>query len=139
MNNKRTDEIIRFAKNIRRNWGKDALKIAEHLGMQVLFTSGERAGAYIIKANGYPTIISIVGCDSSKGRQVLCAHELGHALLHEAGVNRFDGTYDTIVNDIEYEANLFAVALLFDDQKFNMPLERMSNYVLKSVLDYNLK
>ncbi len=139
MSNKRTDEIIRFAKDIRRNWGKDALKIAEHLGMQVLFTPGERAGAYIIKANGYPTIISIVGCDSSKGRQVLCAHELGHALLHEAGVNRFDGTYDTIVNDIEYEANLFAVALLFDDQKFNMPLERMSNYVLKSVLDYNLK
>ena len=139
MSNDRTKEIIGFARDICRNWGKDPISIARRLGINVIYRPGDEPGAHIIKAENYPTIISITGCDNTVGRQVLCAHELGHALLHEDGVNRFEGTYATIVNDIEYEANLFAVALLFDEWKFNMPLEKMSNYLLKSVLDYNLR
>ena len=41
-------------------------------------------------------------------------------------------------SDYEYEANLFAVALLVDEQRLNMPLRQMSNAALKSVIDYNL-
>lgn len=139
MTNERTKEIIAFAQDIRRNWGSDAIEIAEHCGINVVFAQGKEPGAHIIKSEIYPTIITITGCDDYAGSQVLCAHELGHALLHETGVNWFDGTYRTIVNDIEHEANLFAVALLFDENDFNIPLEDMSNYALKSILDYNLR
>ena len=37
-----------------------------------------------------------------------------------------------------YEANLFAVALLCNEDEFNMPLAKMSNAVLKSILDCNV-
>ena len=60
-------------------------------------------------------------------------------MLHEDGVNNFKGSYKTIIDNTEYEANLFAVALLFDDDDFNMPISRMSNYLLKGILDYNIK
>ena len=139
MTDERKREIIEYAQDIRRHWGNDALKIAERMGIDVLFRPGKEPTAHIMKMNQYPTIITISGCDDYIGRMVLCAHELGHAVLHESGANWFDGTYRTIVNDIEYEANLFAVALLFDENDFNTPLESMSNYVLKSVLDYNLR
>ena len=39
---------------------------------------------------------------------------------------------------MEYEANLFAVALLCNEDEFNMPLAKMSNAVLKSILDCNV-
>ena len=68
----------------------------------------------------------------------LCAHELGHALLHDDGINHFATTSKNAFTNIEYEANLFAVALLFDENDFNVPLVSMSNYTLKSILDYNI-
>ncbi|MCR5503600.1 MAG: ImmA/IrrE family metallo-endopeptidase [Lachnospiraceae bacterium] len=138
MSNLRTKEIISFAKGLRKNWGSDPIKIAERFGLKIVFRPGNRLSAYTIKLDNYPTIISVSGCDDHVGRQVLCAHELGHALLHDSGVNRFEGTYRTIADDTEYEANLFAVALLFDENDFNISLSSMSNYVLKGILDYNL-
>ena len=139
MGNIRTDEIVAFAKDIRQHWGSDAIEIAEHLGMRVVFSKGTNDGAFTMKMNDYPTIISIPEKSGYAARQVLCAHELGHALLHESGINWFEGTYKTIVNDVEYEANLFAVALLFDEDDFKIPFSDMTNYMLKSVLDYNLR
>lgn len=135
----RTGEIISFARSIRRNWGSDPVEIANRLGIHVLFRDGRSVSAHTVKMDSYPTIISITGCEDPVGRQVLCAHELGHALLHDAGVNRFEGSYKSIVNNIEYEANLFAVALLFDDEELNTPISEMSNYVLKSILDCNIR
>ena len=44
-----------------------------------------------------------------------------------------------IMLNAEYEANLFAVSLLFDDDQFNMPISEMSNYILKSILDWNIR
>ncbi len=139
MTKSRTDEIIAFAQDIRRTWGTDAIDIAGRMGITVAFTKGKTVRAYTIKNNNYPTIISLPEKSNYPARQVLCAHELGHALLHDSGVNWFEGTNRTILNDVEYEANLFAVALLFDERKFKIPLADMSNYMLKSVLDYNLR
>ena len=139
MNTRRSKEIIAFAHDIRRHWGRNPIAIADRLGIKVVFNSGKEPGAQIIKTDIYPIIISIYGCDDAAGRQVLCAHELGHALLHDSGVNHFNGSYRTIVDNTEYEANLFAVALLFNDSDFAMPIAGMSNYLLKSVLDYNVK
>lgn len=138
MGNPRTDEIIAFARDVRKNWGSDPIDIAERLGIKIVLAPGKKEGAYTIKLDNYPTIISIPEKCKTAARQVLCAHELGHVFLHESGVNWFEGTYRTIVNDVEYEANLFAVALLFEEGDFNIPLSGMSNYMLKSILDLNL-
>ena len=51
-------------------------------------------------------------------RNILCAHELGHAILHGElaamrGFQEFE-LFDSIV-PTEYEANLFAAELLIDD------------------------
>ena len=39
---------------------------------------------------------------------------------------------------MEYEANLFAVALLFDEQRFSTRLNYMSNGELESILRLNI-
>ncbi len=136
---RRTDEIIAFAKDIRKNWGCNPMEIAERFGIRVNYSDGTKPSAYTIKLTNYPTVIRITGCNNCmSGAMVLCAHELGHALLHDDGVNLFSGTSKTIINEVEYEANLFAVALLFSEDDFNIPIRKMNNYILKTILDYNL-
>ena len=73
---------------------------------------------------------------------MLCAHELGHALLHEDCVNHFAVTNKNVTTHVEQEANLFALALLTSDdidEDLCIPLSNMSNYLLKSIMDYNIK
>jgi Zn-dependent peptidase ImmA (M78 family) len=75
-------------------------------------------------------------------KKVLCAHELGHALLHEDLVNNFAITSKNITTNLEYEANLFAISLLTNDNiddYLTIPISKMNNYLLKSIIDYNLK
>ena len=139
MTTARTDEIIAFAKDLKKQWGSDPINIANRLGNRVIFDESGEVRAHTMKMPNYPTIISIYGCKDSVSRQVLCAHELGHALLHNDVLNKYSGSYRSIVNQTEYEANLFAVALLFDESDFNMPLRQMNNYLLKGVLDFNIK
>lgn len=69
-----------------------------------------------------------------KSRKILCAHELGHIILHK-GNNRFKG--DNL--EYEYEANLFAVALLFSEEDFSMKFVEMSSFTLQTILELNIK
>lgn len=137
----RTEEILRFARDIRASWGNDPIKIAEICGINVFESEyGKTSDSSTICLDGYPTIISLYGCRNQTIRRVLCAHELGYALLHDnMTVNRFNGTIKGIQNRCEYEANLFAVALLFDEDDLNEPLCKMDNWTLKILLDYNLE
>lgn len=89
--------------------------------------------------DGYPTIISLNKSYTKASQKVLCAHELGHALLHDEVVNHFAVTAQNVGTNVEYEANLFAVALLIDQDQLCMPLLNMSNSNLKFILDYNLE
>ena len=140
-----TNEIISFARDIKHTLNtNDPYKIAERLGISVLHRSSciKNFTAQTIKIEGYPTIISINDAYTDFSKKVLCAHELGHALLHENCVNHFAITGTNVTTAVEQEANLFAVALLSDsdiDQKLTMPLASMNNYLLKSILDYNLQ
>ena len=138
-------DIIELAKGFKRNWHtNDPYVIAERLGIVVLHRKAVIKGftAQTVKVNGYPTIISINDAYTEKSKKILCAHELGHALLHEGCVNHFAITSNNYSTNVEREANLFAVALLTDeslDERLNMPLAKMNNYLLKSILDYNLE
>lgn len=54
-------------------------------------------------------------------QRLVCAHELGHALLHRSLGQRDGGLFEFEIFDIksqyEYDANVFAATLLLDDQE----------------------
>lgn len=137
MTTKRIKDIIAFATSMKRTWGADPLDIAAKLGIRINEIEGQDVpSAYIVKQEGYPTVIQMKGCRNRREKTVLCAHELGHFFIHaECGFAKF---HDNNV-DSEYEANLFAVALMCDDDMFNMPIAKMSGSILRSIMDYNLR
>ena len=140
-----TKDIIALAQDIKTTWNtNDPYKIAERLGIVVLPRDNCMKGftAQTVKVPGYPTIISINDAYTEFSKKVLCAHELGHALLHEDCLNHFAITNKNVTTNVEQEANLFAIALLTDadlDMSLTMPLSNMNNYLLKSIMDYNIK
>ena len=86
----------------------DPFALAEIFGIKVIINrmmSRDRK-AYTIKTGDYPTCIIINGRYSGNSQIVLCAHELGHALLHNDGINSFAVTKENVFTNIEYEANL---------------------------------
>lgn len=136
------EDIIRYARELRREYHtQNPYKLAEHFGIRVVdgFHTDVSRKAFTVKMETYPTMIMLNAAYDKKSRVVLCAHELGHALLHEEGMNHFSVNEKNVFTNTEYEANLFAVSLLFDDDQFNMPISEMSNYILKSILDWNIR
>ena len=140
-----TDDIIRYARDMKNNWNtNDPYEIANRLGIEVLHRENHIKGftAQTLKLDGYPTIISINNAYTDFSKKLLCAHELGHALLHENCVNHFANTSSNVLSNVEKEANLFAIALLTDydiDENLSIPLARMNNYLLKAIMDYNIR
>lgn len=138
-------DIITLVEDIKRQWRtNDPYKIAKRLGIEVMHrdVTLKDFTAQIIKSENYPTIISINNAYTDLSKKILCAHELGHAILHEGCVNNFAVTSKNVASTVEYEANLFALALLAGsnlEYKMVMPLTEMSNYLLKSIIEHNLK
>ena len=140
----RAADIVALAKGLRDSWNtNDPFEIAKKFGIEVLFREVAIKGftAQTIKIPGYPTIISINDAFNEKSKKILCAHELGHALLHDESVNHFSVTKRNVMTYVERDANLFAVALLIDDEteaQLSGPLVNMENHLLKAILDYNI-
>lgn len=138
-------EIIEYARDIRESWHtNDPYKIANRYGIVVLHrkTCIKNFTAQTISFDGYPTVISINDDYSDFSKKILCAHELGHALLHNECINHFATTSKNVTSHVEREANLFAIALLSDkniDDFLAVPLSSMDNYLLKSIMDYNIE
>ena len=140
---KRSD-IIKFVNDIKRSWGtNDPFEIAERFRIVVNVRPSclPDFTAHTIKRDGYPTMICINEAYDELSRRILCAHELGHALLHAEGINHYAIASSIELEMVEAEANIFALTLLDESisRRVNMPVERMSNYILKSIIDYNLK
>ena len=136
-------DIVCFAKDIRETcMTKDPFALCEAFGIHVVIQPSSIRGfkAHTIQMEGYPTVISINGAYTEESQAVLCAHELGHALLHRGRlINYFDNVRaKDIHTKYEYEANLFALALLSCEEDFNIPFVEMSDSVVKYVLDYNI-
>lgn len=130
------ENIILYARLLRSIFETtDATKIARQLGYEVNFVD---ADIHSIKANTYryedgTKAIFINRKYDDVSRNILCAHELGHAVFN----HKYKHNYKDKNLKNEYDVNLFAVALLFDGP-FNIPLEKMSNYTLQSILDKNI-
>lgn len=131
-------EIINFAHLIKKRFNtRNAIYISKQLGIKLRLTH--------LKPNIYPayttntgktSIINLNDHYTMKSQIVLCAHELGHALMHnDKLINQFNDNHNGYY---EYEANLFAVALLFNEEDLCIDLSEMSNYMLKNLLDSNI-
>ncbi|MDU1307635.1 MAG: ImmA/IrrE family metallo-endopeptidase [Clostridium perfringens] len=130
-------EIIKLAQNIKIKFGNNPIHICNELGIKINYMNlnPKSYKAYTLAISDNP-VISINNNFTETSQKVLCAHELGHALMHK---NKTINQFEDINNGIfEYEANLFAVSLLFDTNDFNLDILNMDNYILKSILDYNL-
>lgn len=132
----KTTEIIKLANYYKTEYKtRDPFIICKKLEIPIMTTAVKSFKAYTVGISHKVAIHINNNIKDLKSRRILCAHELGHALFHKNGYNEFND-YDQIK---EYEANLFAVAFLFDEKDFNMPLKDMSNYILKGILNHNLK
>ena len=140
----RAKDILEFVQELKKVLHtNDPYEIAKYYGIDILFsdTPTKDFTAHTMKFPGYPTIISINNAYTDYSKKVLCAHELGHALLHQDTINHFKTTANNLSTTVEQEANLFAVALMTDDnidELLSMPLTSMNNYLLKTIMDYNL-
>lgn len=100
---------------VRKHGTRDPFRIAEALGFEVVWLPlrGIRGFYQYVKRC---KLIYIDSGFSDRDARFVCAHELGHAFLHQ-GYNRiFMDTHTHFVSSrYENEANRFAVDLLFDD------------------------
>ena len=114
----------RIADSLVRKYGtRDPFRIADAMGFMVIQTplQGIRGFYQYLKRC---CIIYIDSSLSEQDSRFVCAHELGHVILHR-GCNRiFMDTHTYFaVNKFEIEANRFAVDLLFDDDDLQCFLE----------------
>lgn len=134
------NEIVEIAIKLKKTYKTtNPFKIAEMLKIDCNFVAFSKhiVQAYIIRPyESQKPFIYINSNFDEKSQQIFCAHELGHAILHSSPCNHFDG--NPLSNSVEHEANLFAIALLFNPQSFNMDIESLNNYALKAILDHNV-
>ncbi|WP_338630606.1 ImmA/IrrE family metallo-endopeptidase [Clostridium baratii] len=133
-----SNEIIQLAKNLKELYGNNPIDICNKLNIKINYIKLRPSiyPAYTIKLSEKP-VINLNSHFTDLSQKVLCAHELGHALMHEDKlINEFNDDNNGIY---EYEANLFAVSLLFNEKDFNIEFSNMDNYLLKGLLDMNIK
>lgn len=133
------NEIVELAEKIKKLYGTDPIKICKELGININYINlnPKIYQAYTICVSDKP-VININKHFSVTSQKILCAHELGHALMH-TGKNIINQFNDETNGICEYEANLFAVALLFSNDMFDIDIIKMNNYLLKGILDFNIK
>lgn len=118
-------DIKRLAERLMRKFGtRDPFRIADELGYTIIYTP-------LVGVRGFYQYLKrchIIYLDSELDDNTacfVCAHELGHSILHR-GLNRiFMDTRTFIVTSrYETEANRFAVDLLHSDEDLQPYLSR---------------
>lgn len=134
------DNIVEIAINLKKKYKtNNPFKLLQLLGIEHTYGcyKKEAITGYIIRPyEDVPPLIVLNSNFDKKSQRIFCAHELGHAILHKAACNHFGD--DNLKNKNEYEANLFAVSLLFNHHSFNQDIKTMDNFILKFILDSNV-
>jgi len=118
---KKTDTqfITEMSQSLVLHYGtRDPFSICDALGVLVRFKDlGKVKGIYTFYKRNRFIIVNSALCDDEK--KIICAHELGHDLLHR-NMAKNSHLYDNHLNDIslkpEFEANVFAAELLISDE-----------------------
>lgn len=114
----------RLADTLARKYGtRDPFQIARSLGYTIIYTP-------LVGVRGFYQYLKrchIIYLDSSlddNTARFVCAHELGHSLLHR-GCNRIfmDTRTFVVTSRYETEANRFAIDLIYDDDDLQDLLE----------------
>ena len=100
---------------------RDPFIIAEDLGITIMFRNDfkRQKGAFVVVGNN--SFIFINSNLSEYMQRLVCAHELGHALMHRirgtvpGGLLEFE-LFD-MKDNLEYDANVFASNLLIDEDE----------------------
>ena len=112
-------------KLISRYGTRDPFRICREKGIEVMFRddfTGQK-GAFSLMLN--VPFIFINNNLSDEMKRIVCAHELGHAMLHRklCRQRKNQTIYEYEIFDIrsstEYEANIFAANLLIDEREMN--------------------
>ena len=112
--------IIEAAENVLKKYGgRNIFKTAENSGANVWFRElGALKGFYVYENKRRYIVINEQLDDVMK--TVVCAHELGHDMLHrelsDGGIR--ESTLFLSSNKTEREANLFAASVLISDDDF---------------------
>lgn len=143
------NSIKQTADRVRREFGgRDIFATAENSGAKVWFRAlGSLKGFYLCE-NGSRYIIINQALDDIVARTV-CAHELGHDMLHRelsAGGIR-ENTLFLANNKTEREANLFAAEILVTDREALSVLEYAPDIaqaayelgVMPEIMEYKLE
>lgn len=111
---------------------RDPFAICKELDIEIMKRAMcEEIKGYFFMYEGVRIIVLNLELEKSV-QKVICAHELGHALLHEHIADRDHFTADFSVYDPsakpELQANLFAAELLIGDEEVLSRLEYDDNY-----------
>ena len=117
----------RVNKILRNSDSRNPFTIAKDLGIMVLFDESldKLKGMYcVIKRN---RIIIINSNLPENVQKIVCAHEIGHDVLHR-DMAKLGALQEFVLYDMksrpEYEANMFAAELLIDDSDvYNLAVE----------------
>lgn len=117
---------------VRQHETRDPYQICRELGYILIYTKLEGIRGYY----QYVKRCHVIYLDENLVEDELrfvCAHELGHSLLHK-GLNRIfmDTATYIVTSRYEKEADRFAVNLLYDDDVF----EGMKNYSTSNIAEY---
>ncbi len=95
---------------------RDPFELAEKCSVYVMFEDLGTVNGYYMTAFGVKSI-HINEKLSPRQKEICCAHELGHAIMHE-NLNTFFLITETFLPTDKYErqANMFASYLLFPDE-----------------------
>jgi len=113
------DYIHREAGRLIRRFGvQDPFRLAELLGIHVMYDFNFRALKGMYKVIKRSRFIILNGNLSDRDLRTVCAHEIGHDRLHrdlaESGILQEFQLYNMKIRP-EYEANIFAADILITD------------------------
>ena len=118
----RSEEIYEKAAQIVKKCGtRDALKIAQELGIYVTFVPefDRLLGMYTCRYRERHILLNTKMEDMVM--QMVCAHEIGHDILHRELAKEKNILPEFVLFDMrtkyEYEANAFAAHIRIDDEK----------------------
>ena len=93
---------------------RDPFRLCKALDILVLYVPLVRVNGFYQHFDGQD-IIYINQDLTDEEKTLVCAHELGHALLHTNINSIFLETHKFVENKYETEADAFAINLLYDD------------------------
>ncbi len=130
--------ISRRVGNLKRRWGTaDPFKICSFLKIQVTYADlGEIKGLY---KNVLGKKFVVINSELNNfDKKIVCAHELGHCLLHSSREMQFLLEYKNLAKYSKYEeqANEFAAHLLIEDECNEYFYSSIKSELLKEIKSY---